>query len=85
MTYSPMAKAHCRDRLLASLAEGAEAGLGAARVGVNLYHTPPGRAAFPLHYDTTEIIVLQLAGRKDWALYGPAVPHARDGEASHGP
>jgi hypothetical protein len=47
-----------------------EAALG-YRVNVNMYHTPGGEQAFDLHYDETEVFVLQLRGRKIWTVYEP--------------
>jgi ribosomal protein L16 Arg81 hydroxylase len=38
--------------------------------GVNLYLTPPGSVGFGAHYDTHDVFVLQIAGRKVWDLYG---------------
>eukprot|EP00035_Acanthoeca_spectabilis_P004802 m.107101 g.107101 ORF g.107101 m.107101 type:complete len:622 (-) comp12732_c0_seq2:1031-2896(-) len=43
----------------------------------NLYHTPPGGQALELHYDPTEVFVLQLAGRKRWTVAAPLVPVPR--------
>src|SRR5205085_5224558 len=40
------------------------------KIQVNLYagwHTSPG---FDVHWDGHDVIVLQLAGRKSWAIYG---------------
>jgi ribosomal protein L16 Arg81 hydroxylase len=38
--------------------------------GVNLYLTPPGSTGFGVHYDTHDVFILQIAGRKLWDLYG---------------
>lgn len=44
------------------------------RVNVNAYLTPPGGRAFVPHYDTHDVLVLQLAGAKRWSLWkGPVV------------
>ncbi|MFL6375363.1 MAG: JmjC domain-containing protein [Pyrinomonadaceae bacterium] len=45
------------------------------KIQVNLYagwHTSPG---FDLHWDAHDVIVLQLAGRKSWAIYGETRKH----------
>ncbi|MEO8239240.1 MAG: cupin domain-containing protein [Flavobacterium sp.] len=38
-------------------------------ISSNLYLTPSDCQAFPLHYDTSEIFIIQLAGTKTWELY----------------
>jgi ribosomal protein L16 Arg81 hydroxylase len=43
------------------------------RVTSNLFLTPPGARAFPLHYDTHEVLVLQLDGAKHWRVYSPVI------------
>ena len=72
----------------AQLAQAFEASLG-HDTNINLYHTParsegadaePAQA-FNLHYDETDVFVLQLAGTKVWALHSLAVPFARSDEA----
>lgn len=40
-------------------------------VHANLYLTPAGAQGFDAHFDTHEVFVLQLEGRKSWRLYGP--------------
>lgn len=35
----------------------------------NLYCTPAGARGFDLHFDTHEVLVLQLLGRKKWQVY----------------
>ena len=44
-------------------------------VGANLYFTPPGKdtQALRLHYDKTDVLVLQLYGAKQWSVLEPAV------------
>jgi hypothetical protein len=43
----------------------------------NAYLTPGRAAGFPPHYDTHDILVLQIAGRKHWRIDAPtvALPH----------
>lgn len=38
-------------------------------ISSNLYLTPPDCQAFPLHYDTSEIFIIQIAGTKTWELF----------------
>lgn len=40
-----------------------------AEVGVNVYLTPKGTRAFPLHADDHDVFVLQVAGEKAWTLH----------------
>ena len=40
-------------------------------VHANLYLTPAGAQGFDAHFDTHEVLVLQLEGCKHWRLYGP--------------
>ncbi|HEV7473408.1 MAG TPA: cupin domain-containing protein [Pyrinomonadaceae bacterium] len=39
----------------------------------NLYCTPAGSRGFDLHFDTHEVLVLQLLGKKRWQVYEPVV------------
>lgn len=43
-------------------------------VHTNAYLTPPGTPGFTPHYDTHEVFVLQIAGRKQWRVYPPPTP-----------
>jgi ribosomal protein L16 Arg81 hydroxylase len=59
---------------LTTLATSLERELG-EKIQVNLYagwHTEPG---FNIHWDGHDVIVLQLAGRKAWAIYGETRKH----------
>lgn len=38
-------------------------------VAANLYLTPPQAQAFPAHFDTHEVFILQLEGSKQWRIY----------------
>ena len=64
---------------IAQLAEAFDAVFG-HQTNVNLYHTPGNEQAFPLHYDETDVFVLQLSGSKVWALHEPALAFARTDE-----
>lgn len=46
-------------------------------VQTNLYLTPKAAQGFKPHYDTHDIFILQLAGRKYWRIYEPPLqlPH----------
>jgi ribosomal protein L16 Arg81 hydroxylase len=48
------------------------------RIHANAYLTPGRTAGFKPHYDTTGILVLQLAGKKRWHISEPPIrlPHA---------
>jgi ribosomal protein L16 Arg81 hydroxylase len=45
----------------------------------NAYLTPGNTAGFTPHYDTHEVLVLQIAGHKHWRIYEPplALPHRK--------
>ena len=45
--------------------------LGCA-VQANAYLTPAGNTGFQTHYDTHDVFVLQIAGRKHWRIHEPA-------------
>ena len=45
-----------------------------APVGVNAYLTPAGNQGFATHYDTHDVFVLQVAGRKRWRIHEPVLP-----------
>jgi hypothetical protein len=42
-------------------------------VQVNAYVTPAGNRGFATHYDTHDVFVLQVAGRKRWRIHPPVV------------
>ena len=39
----------------------------------NAYLTPRRSQGLPVHHDTHDVFVLQVAGRKRWLVYEPAV------------
>jgi len=39
----------------------------------NLYLTPPRSQGFRRHYDTHDVFILQIAGSKNWRIYGSPV------------
>lgn len=43
------------------------------RVSANVYWTPPGSCGFGLHHDRHNVLVLQIAGQKQWEIYDPTV------------
>ena len=45
-----------------------------ARSSANLYATWRTERGFDAHWDGHDVIVFQLAGRKEWPIYRPAVP-----------
>ena len=42
-------------------------------VNINMYLTPPARQALSRHYDTHDVFVLQVHGRKHWRIYDSPV------------
>ena len=40
-----------------------------AKTWANVYITPPGSRALKVHYDTHNVFILQLSGKKHWELY----------------
>ena len=44
-----------------------------ARVQTNIYMTPKGNQGFNPHYDSHDVLVLQVAGSKEWRIYGTPV------------
>lgn len=49
------------------------------RVNVNCYITPPHTQGFPLHFDSHDVLLLQVAGTKIWNLHPPFVELADAG------
>lgn len=47
-----------------------------APVQANVYLTPAHAQGFPAHWDTHDVLILQLSGSKKWRIYdgGPALP-----------
>jgi ribosomal protein L16 Arg81 hydroxylase len=44
-----------------------------SRVQANVYLTPPGAQALDTHYDTHDVLVLQIHGKKQWRLFEPTL------------
>ena len=44
-----------------------------AGVQINAYLTPPGARGFQTHYDTHDVLVLQVHGSKRWRVFEPPV------------
>lgn len=44
-----------------------------ARVQTNIYMTPTGNQGFNPHYDGHDVLVLQIAGTKEWRIYGTPI------------
>jgi JmjC domain len=42
-------------------------------VQANAYYTPRGSQGLPVHHDTHDVFVLQVAGDKRWIVYDPAL------------
>jgi ribosomal protein L16 Arg81 hydroxylase len=65
-------EAHKQLEALAGLCRRLERDLGAP-CQVNLYLTPPGGQGFETHYDTHDVLVLQIAGAKAWTIFDPPI------------
>jgi ribosomal protein L16 Arg81 hydroxylase len=61
LTWTPLAQ-YCRSL---------EAFLGHP-VQANAYYTPARSQGLPVHHDTHDVLVLQIAGSKRWLVYDPA-------------
>jgi hypothetical protein len=57
---------------LAAFSRGLEARLGHP-VQTNAYYTPRDSQGLPVHHDTHDVFVLQVAGEKRWLVYEPAL------------
>lgn len=60
---------HFADGKLYSFCLGLEREFG-ARVQTNVYLTPPDAHGFGIHYDNHDVFVIQIAGAKEWEIYG---------------
>ncbi len=49
-------------------------------VQINAYVTPPQNQGFAPHYDVHDVIVLQVAGRKQWTIHEPVVEAPLDNQ-----
>ncbi len=45
------------------------------RAHVNLYCSPTQQQGFDCHYDTHDVLILQIAGAKQWFVYEATVPY----------
>jgi ribosomal protein L16 Arg81 hydroxylase len=61
------------------------------RFQTNVYLTPPNSQGFKIHYDSHDVIVLQVGGKKNWKIYDESpikIPHHEQkfiaGEHKHG-
>jgi bifunctional lysine-specific demethylase and histidyl-hydroxylase NO66 len=57
---------------LATFCRDLETSLGQP-VQANAYYTPRGSQGLPVHHDTHDVFVLQVAGAKRWLVYEPAL------------
>ncbi|MFB9236431.1 cupin domain-containing protein [Plantactinospora siamensis] len=48
---------------------------------VNAYLTPAGSQGFATHYDTHDVFVLQVDGRKHWRIHPPVLPEPLERQA----
>ncbi|MFN2470329.1 MAG: cupin domain-containing protein [Gaiellaceae bacterium] len=63
---------HVSHAPLAAFARQLEAGFRHP-VQVNAYYTPRAAQGLPVHHDTHDVFVLQVAGEKRWRVYAPAL------------
>lgn len=75
---------HRRCAAVANLTLALQAALS-LETSVNMYHTPLAEQAFAMHYDPTEVLVLQLAGEKNWSFFEPVVTLPRNADAKIDP
>jgi ribosomal protein L16 Arg81 hydroxylase len=45
------------------------------RTQVNLYCSPAEQQGFDCHYDTHDVLILQIDGEKEWFIFGETVPY----------
>ncbi|KQY11183.1 JmjC domain-containing protein [Rhizobium sp. Root482] len=45
------------------------------RVAASAFLTPPGNVCFPVHFDTADVFMQQLNGRKHWKIGSPIVEY----------
>ncbi|MEE2636765.1 MAG: cupin domain-containing protein [Acidobacteriota bacterium] len=45
-----------------------------SRIQTNIYLTPPRAQGFKPHWDTHDVFVLQVSGRKRWSIYDTKIP-----------
>lgn len=60
---------HFADGRLYSFCLGLERDFG-ARIQTNIYLTPNSSSGFGIHFDDHDVLVVQVAGRKKWEIYG---------------
>jgi bifunctional lysine-specific demethylase and histidyl-hydroxylase NO66 len=65
-------------RFMAGVAE-----VTGSRVGANAYYTPVGRRIFTPHWDTHDVLVVQLHGTKRWRLYDTLLAHPLGQDRPH--
>ena len=56
-------------------------GMFGARVQTNVYLTPPNARGFDPHWDTHDVFVLQVFGRKHWVIHGTELALPLRGQA----
>jgi lysine-specific demethylase/histidyl-hydroxylase NO66 len=49
-----------------------------AGVTTAVYLSPPNERAFPLHFDTHEVFILQISGQKHWRLFPNTIEYPTD-------
>ncbi len=64
---------HTRHRPLGELCSALELEFSAG-FQTNIYVTPPRAQGFHPHFDSHDVFVLQIAGAKQWRLYGTPIP-----------
>ncbi|MEQ1688678.1 MAG: cupin domain-containing protein [Sphingopyxis sp.] len=54
-----------------------------SHIQTNLYLTPPGEQGFQTHFDNHDVFVIQVAGAKNWRIYGTPLDLPFRGERFH--